>query len=152
MSRQILVGAAALILGVLIGAAAYALLVNKNSTSTRHFDFAQIALPGDTAKTPATYRDVTVHYRSDGSVARIELKGCKDGPLRGHLCPALCQRSRRGRTDVLLKDLLKLVYLYAEKESPKYEKATMKFLRRYLEEKEPTLKSFAKVVRELEQR
>jgi len=28
----------------------------------------------------------------------------------------------------------------------------MKFLRRYLDEKEPTLKNFAKVVRELEQR
>ena len=79
MSRQILVGAAVLVLGVLIGAAAYALLVNNNSSSTRHFDFAVIALPGDRAKTPATYRDVTVHYRSDGSVARIELKGCKTG-------------------------------------------------------------------------
>jgi hypothetical protein len=77
--RLILVGAAALILGVLIGAAAYALLINNNSTATRHFNFAQIALPGDTAKTPATYRDVTVHYRSNGTVARIELKGCKTG-------------------------------------------------------------------------
>ena len=28
----------------------------------------------------------------------------------------------------------------------------MRFLRRYLDEKEPTLKNFAKVVRELEQR
>ena len=28
----------------------------------------------------------------------------------------------------------------------------MKFVRRYLDEKEPTLKNFAKVVRELEQR
>ena len=37
-------------------------------------------------------------------------------------------------------------------ESPNYEKAAMKLLRRYLDEKEPTLKNFAKVVRELEQR
>ena len=53
---------------------------------------------------------------------------------------------------VRLEDVLKLVYLYAEKESPKYEKAAMKFLRRYLDEKSPTLKNFAKVVRQLEQR
>jgi len=51
-----------------------------------------------------------------------------------------------------LEDALKLVYLYAEKESPKYERAAMKFLRRYLDEKEPTLKNFAEVVRELEHR
>ena len=37
-------------------------------------------------------------------------------------------------------------------ESPKYERAAMKFLRRYLDEKEQTLKDFAKVVRGLEQR
>ena len=53
---------------------------------------------------------------------------------------------------VSLEDALKLVYLYAEKESPKYERAAMKFLRRYLEEKEPTLRNFAKVVYELERR
>jgi len=53
---------------------------------------------------------------------------------------------------VPLEDALKLVYLYAEKESPRYEKAAMKFLRRYLDEKEPTLKNVAKVVRRLEGR
>ena len=31
---------------------------------------------------------------------------------------------------VPLEDALKLVYLYAEKESPKYERAAMKFVRR----------------------
>ena len=54
---------------------------------------------------------------------------------------------------VSLEDALKLVYLYAEKESPKYdERAAMKWLRRYLDEKEPTLENLAKIVRELEQR
>ena len=53
---------------------------------------------------------------------------------------------------VPLEDALKLVHLYAEKESPKYERAAVRFLRRYLDEKEPTLKEFAKVVRNLEQR
>jgi hypothetical protein len=51
-----------------------------------------------------------------------------------------------------LEDALKLVHLYREKESPKFEKAAMKWLRRYLEEKEPALRNFAKVVRSLEQR
>ena len=53
---------------------------------------------------------------------------------------------------VPLEYALKLVYLYAEKESPKFERAAMKWLRRYPDEKEPTLKEFAKVVRSLEQR
>ena len=53
---------------------------------------------------------------------------------------------------VPLEDALRLVHLYAEKESPKYERAAMKFLRRYLDEKEPTLKDFAKVVRSLDER
>jgi hypothetical protein len=47
---------------------------------------------------------------------------------------------------------LRLVYLYAEKESAKFEKAALKWLQRYLDEKSPTLKNFAKVVRSLEQR
>jgi len=42
---------------------------------------------------------------------------------------------------VPLEDALRLVYLYAEKESPKYERAAMKFPRRYLDEKEPTLRN-----------
>jgi hypothetical protein len=45
-----------------------------------------------------------------------------------------------------------LVHLYAEKESPKYERGAMRWLRRYLAEKEPTFKNFAKVVRSLEGR
>ena len=51
-----------------------------------------------------------------------------------------------------LEDALKLVHPYAEKESPKYEKAAMKFLRRYLDETSPTLKNFANVVRSLDER
>ena len=53
---------------------------------------------------------------------------------------------------VSLEDALKLVCLYAEKGSPKFERAAMKWLRRYLEEKTPTLGDFAKVMRSLEQR
>jgi hypothetical protein len=39
-----------------------------------------------------------------------------------------------------------------ETSSPKYEREALKWLRRYLEEKEPTLKNLAKVVRNLEER
>ena len=54
---------------------------------------------------------------------------------------------------VSLEDALKLVHLYAEKEQwDKFERAAMKWLRRYLDERSPTLKNFAKVVRNLEQR
>jgi hypothetical protein len=53
---------------------------------------------------------------------------------------------------VSLEDALKLVQLYVEKESPKYERAALKWLRCYIDEKEPTLKNLAKVVRSLEQR
>lgn len=53
---------------------------------------------------------------------------------------------------VSLEDALKLVYLYAEKQSSKYEKAAMKWLRRYLDEKSPTLQNFATVVNRLAQR
>jgi hypothetical protein len=53
---------------------------------------------------------------------------------------------------VPLEDALKLVHLYAEKESPKFERAAMRWLERYLAEKSPTLRNLAKVVRSLEQR
>ena len=53
---------------------------------------------------------------------------------------------------VSLEDALKLVHLYALKESPKFEPAAMRWLGRYLYERSPTLKNFAKAVREFEQR
>ncbi len=44
----------------------------------------------------------------------------------------------------------KLTYLYAEKEQwDKFERAAMKFLRRYLDEKAPTLKNFGGLAGEL---
>jgi hypothetical protein len=44
---------------------------------------------------------------------------------------------------VSLEDALKLVHLYAKKESPKFEKAAMKWLRRYLNEASPELSEVA---------
>jgi hypothetical protein len=53
---------------------------------------------------------------------------------------------------VSLEDALKLVHLYAAKESPKYEAAAMKWLRRYLNESSPTLDNVAKVTASLARR
>jgi len=75
---------------------------------------------------------------------------CSSVPSRTETCGWRRQGPRHASRPP--RDALKLVYLYAEKESPKYERAALKFLRRYLDEKEPTLKNFAKVVRGLERR
>jgi hypothetical protein len=46
-----------------------------------------------------------------------------------------------------------LTYLYAEKEQwDRFERAAMKWLRRYLDERSPTLKNFAKITASLAQR
>jgi hypothetical protein len=47
------------------------------------------------------------------------------------------------------QDALRLVHLYGEKESPKYERAALRWLERYLTESSPTLKNFAKVAASL---
>jgi excisionase family DNA binding protein len=52
---------------------------------------------------------------------------------------------------VSLEDAIELVPLYADKESPKYERAAMKWLRRYLDERSPALKNFAAATERLAQ-
>ena len=44
-----------------------------------------------------------------------------------------------------LNDALQLVHLYADTESPKYERAALRWLGRYLAEDEPTLHQFAEI-------
>jgi hypothetical protein len=51
-----------------------------------------------------------------------------------------------------LEDALALVHLYAERGSPKYERAALRWLERYLVEGEPRLQHFAEVASELAQR
>jgi hypothetical protein len=58
----------------------------------------------------------------------------------------------REMPQVSLEDALKLVHLYAEKESPECEAAAMKWLRRYLDERSPTLKNFAEITARLAKR
>jgi len=70
---------------------------------------------------------------------------------RGNLW--IAEAVAREMPQVSLEDALKLAHLYAEKEQwDKFERAAMRWLRRYLDENSPTLKNFAKVVRNLEQR
>ena len=51
-----------------------------------------------------------------------------------------------------LEDALQLVHLYAERESPKYEKAALRWLERYLTEGSPRLQHFAEVAADLAKR
>jgi hypothetical protein len=51
-----------------------------------------------------------------------------------------------------LEDLLQLVHLYAERGSPKYERAALRWLQRYLNEGSPRLKHFAEVAKDLARR
>jgi hypothetical protein len=61
----------------------------------------------------------------------------------------LAEDAARELPNLPLKDLLQLVHLYAERGSPKYEKAAMRWLERCLAECSPTLKRFARVAEEL---
>ena len=51
-----------------------------------------------------------------------------------------------------LEDALQLVHLYAERGSPKFERAAMRWLERYLSEGEPRLHHFAEVTADLARR
>ena len=51
-----------------------------------------------------------------------------------------------------LPEALQLVHLYAERGSPKYEKAAMRWLERYLTEGSPRLQHFAEITAALAKR
>ena len=62
-------------------------------------------------------------------------------------------RGCRSRLPTLpLEDALQLVQLYAERGSPKYEKAALRWLARYLTEGEPRLQHFAEITTSLAER
>jgi hypothetical protein len=54
--------------------------------------------------------------------------------------------------DLPLEDALQLVHLYADRGSPKYERAAMRWLERYLSEGTPRLQHFADVAADLARR
>jgi hypothetical protein len=51
-----------------------------------------------------------------------------------------------------LEDALQLVHLYADRGSPKFERAAMRWLERYLAESSPRLRHFAQVATSLAKR
>lgn len=59
------------------------------------------------------------------------------------------QDAARELPNLPLEDALQLVRLYAERGSPKFEKAAMRWLERYLGEGSPRLKHFAEITASL---
>ena len=57
----------------------------------------------------------------------------------------MAEDAARELPDLPLEDALQLVHLYAERGSPKFEKAALRWLGRYLDEGSPTLHRFAEV-------
>ena len=58
----------------------------------------------------------------------------------------------RDITKLALDDALQLVHLYAERQSPKYEQAALRWLERYMTESPPRLTDFATVAAPLAER
>jgi hypothetical protein len=69
--------------------------------------------------------------------------GLQSGPLRGLRCELRNQQ---------LEDALQLVHLYFEWGSPKYERAALRWLERYLSEGSPRLEHFAEITASLPKR
>ena len=64
----------------------------------------------------------------------------------------MAEDAAREMPQLSLEDALQLVHLYAERGSPKYEKAAMRWLERYLSEGTPRLQHFAELTVRLAQR
>jgi hypothetical protein len=64
----------------------------------------------------------------------------------------MAEDAARELPNLPLEDALQLVHLYAERGSPKYEKAAMRWLERYLSEGTPRLQHFAEIVSSLASR
>jgi hypothetical protein len=64
----------------------------------------------------------------------------------------MAEDAAREMRELSLEDALQLVHLYAERGSPKYEKAAMRWLERYLIEATPRLQHFAEVTLRLAKR
>ena len=54
--------------------------------------------------------------------------------------------------NLALEDALQLVHLYGERGSPKYDKAVLRWLERYLTEGSPRLQHFAEITKRLAER
>jgi hypothetical protein len=61
----------------------------------------------------------------------------------------MAEDAARERPNLPLEDALQLVHLYAERGSPKYEKAVLRWLERYLTEGGPRLQHFTEITASL---
>jgi hypothetical protein len=61
----------------------------------------------------------------------------------------MAEDAAREMREISLEDALQLVHLYGERESPKYERAAMRWLERYLTESSPRLQHFAEITASL---
>jgi 2-polyprenyl-6-methoxyphenol hydroxylase-like FAD-dependent oxidoreductase len=64
----------------------------------------------------------------------------------------MAEDAARELPNLALEDALQLVHLYAERGSPKYERAAMRWLERYLTEGSPRLHHFADITARLAKR
>ena len=64
----------------------------------------------------------------------------------------MAEDAARELSNLPIEDALQLVHLYAEQGSPKYEKAAMRWLERYLTEGSPRLRHFAELAMGLAER
>jgi hypothetical protein len=64
----------------------------------------------------------------------------------------MAEDAARELQSLSLEDALQLVHLYAERGSPKYEKAALRWLARYLTEGSPKLEHFAEITTNLAKR
>jgi hypothetical protein len=61
----------------------------------------------------------------------------------------MAEDAARELPNLPLEDALQLVRLYAERGSPKFEKAAMRWLQRYISESAPTLQTFTRMTNTL---
>ena len=64
----------------------------------------------------------------------------------------MAEDAARELPNLPLEDALQLVHLFAERGSPKYEKAALRWLERYLSEGSPRLQHFAEITAALAKR
>jgi hypothetical protein len=64
----------------------------------------------------------------------------------------MAEDAARELPNLPLEDALQLVHLFAERGSPKYEKAALRWLERYLTERSPRLQHFAEIAADLARR
>ena len=64
----------------------------------------------------------------------------------------LAEDAARELPNLPLEDALRLVHLYAERGSPKYERAALRWLERYITEGSPRLQHFAEITASLAKR